>query len=154
MRLSLVRKKSNAPYFAIVMRHRFSGVDTYQECPPWLHPAFWSNSSLKLRPVGFSVLLRRSHSIPFIITLHIFRTAILSSAPQIAATGVLPHAAYRTSCASPLPASCLTRHTALPVHRRYRRPASRGIPHFLCISTSLCKRCSRTSNKKRRPKPP
>jgi len=34
---------------------------------------------------------------------------------------------------SSLPASCLSRHTVLPVHRRYRLPASRDIPYFLYI---------------------
>ena len=31
------------------------------------------------------------------------------------------------------PASCLSRHTVRPVHRRYRRPASRDIPYVLYI---------------------
>ena len=36
----------------------------------------------------------------------------------IVATGVLPLATYRTSCTSSLPASCLSRHTVHPVHKK------------------------------------
>ena len=54
----------------------------------------------------------------------------------IAAPGILPPAAFVLSCTSPLPASCLPRHSYFPVHRRFGHPASRGIRTSLYIAAS------------------
>ena len=45
---------------------------------------------------------------------------VAGGAPDKAGQALLPLAAYRTSCTSSLPASCLSRHTVHPVHKKRR----------------------------------